>query len=324
MNFKSSILQHFSSDPSNWSGVSFRKQLSDIADSMISGEMIAVVGDPGCGKKTIVNHIAKSCANHNKTSMDKHHVVYVQSMDKERIRVGQIANAMIYDLSDETPRRDPEARTRQLAKILGRIVISNREKVTVVIEQAHRLHANTIRAIKELRELKFLGYMDLFGVVMIGHRPLKAKIESLEDVVLRCEMQILDEAHGWMTGNDRLEYLKDRWGNLLTASMRKQIAIKHKTPLAMDRAIYDTMKAVYIRGDHEFKELDFMLDLKEVVQQSGISYQIIADSTPSKLSKATIAQVVNKQYNGKENITREVQETIARLTDGQRDFREAV
>ena len=314
MKFKRRILENFGCEPEFWMGSGFEKLARDVHDAMRDGEFLALVGAPGCGKKTVVNRVCMDIDAANRRGLEPvHHIVYVQSMDKERIRIGQIANALIYDLSDERPKRDPEARTRQLARILGRAVVANQEKVTVIIEQAHRMHANTIRAIKELRELKFLGVMDLFGVVLIGHRPLKGKIESLDDVVLRAEIELMDEAHGWMNYSERTDYLEKVFGDVLTATMREQIALTCKTPLAMDRMIYDRMKAVYIRGDRAFTDADFMLDLKTLIEKSGLSYQKIADATPRKLSKATVGQVVNGKYDNPE-VVAEVQRTIAQMT----------
>ena len=316
MKFKRRILENVGCQPEVWRGKSFRKLARDVRDAMNDDEFLALVGKPGCGKKTVVNAVCMEIEEENKRGLKPfHHIVHVQSMDKERIRIGQIANAIIFDMSDERPRRDPEARTRQLARILGRAVVGNGEKVTVIVGQAHRLHPNTIRAIKELRELTFLGRMDLFGVVLIGHPPLKGRIENLNDVILRVEIEVMDEAHGWMSGAERREYLKTVFGGILTPSMREQISMSCNTPLEMDRLIYNKMKEVFLRGSDHFEEADFMLELKTVIEKSGLSYDKIARATPRGLSKATVGQVVNGKYDNPEVIA-EVRATIARLTAG--------
>lgn len=327
MKFKSRILNHFECQPDFWQGTAFRKAARDINDAMADGEFIAMIGDPGCGKKTVLNSVCDIIENMNKRSTQKHHIIEVQSIDKERIRIRQIANAIVYQLGNnpsaddergESPKRDLEALARQTARLLGKAVVSNKEKVTVIIYQAHNLHGNTIRAIKELRELKFLGVMELFGVVLIGHRPLKGKIESLEDVVLRTEMLVLDEAHGWMDGTHRLEYLKDRFGELLNPAMRRQIAIACKTPLAMDRLVYEKMKEVYTRGEKEFKESDFLMNLQDLLDNSKISLQKVANETPSKLSKSTVARIVSGDLKDfKPETIDEVKKTIADITSRQ-------
>jgi len=314
MRFKQRILNHFDIEPGFYQGPAFKKLFSNIYDSMKGDEFITLIGGPGCGKKTVVNSVWQQIEKENELGNRKHHhIVYIHAQDKQKIRINQIINAMIYDLSSENPTRDPELKARHLARILGNITHTRKEKVTVIIEQAHQLHGNTIRALKELRELKFLGNLDMFGIVLIGHKPLKDKIERLDDVVLRVEMEEMTEATGWMNYDERLDYLKARFGALLTGKMREQIALAYKTPLSMDRLIYEKMKEVYERGDNAFKEADFMLDLRTIVQSCNLSYQIIADATPNKVSKTAVGLVINGKYDNQAVID-EVTQTIAELT----------
>ena len=122
-----------------------------------SNAMISIVGDRGCGKSISALQ-----------AIDELRVrtVFVRSADKTRLLISDIEQAMILDLSEEKPKRGREIRARQLRRVIGEA--SRRQKVAVVIEEGHRLHSQTLRAIKTLRELDWMGKRQLFSVILIG------------------------------------------------------------------------------------------------------------------------------------------------------------
>lgn len=122
-----------------------------------SNAMVSIVGDRGAGKTRAVTDALKKM---------KISEVRVRASDKNRTLISDIEQAMIFDLSDETPKRGREIRSRQLRRILGEA--STKQAVVVVIEEAHRLHGMTLRSIKTLRELDWMGETELFTCVLLG------------------------------------------------------------------------------------------------------------------------------------------------------------
>lgn len=119
--------------------------------------MVSIVGHRGIGKTRAVNAALKDLGARQVT---------VRSADKTRVLISDIEQAMILDLSEEHPRRGREIRARQLRRVLGEA--SRKQPVVVVIEEGHRLHGQTLRALKTLRELDWMGESELFTVVLVG------------------------------------------------------------------------------------------------------------------------------------------------------------
>lgn len=324
MKFKTKIMQHFNiAEPGFYQGRAFDRVAEDVREAIDDDLFLAIVGNPGSGKKTIVSKVVRDLTEENKASSRPHHIIYLKINDDTKITIAQVVNEMILELSfeAEAPKRDFYARKRQLAALLGRAVVRQKGKVTLIIEQAQHLHGNTIRALKELREINFLDQMELFGIILTGHFSLKGKIEMIEDVAPRVEIDALDEASGWMTETERLQYLKQRWGDCLNETMREQIVTHYKTPLALDVVVYNKMKDVYRRGDSAFGERDF-LPLKVLLEQHPVSYQKIAESTPNKVSKSTVARIVNGDTGSFDPATiSEVENTVADLIGKMTDLK---
>jgi len=142
-----------------------------------SNAMISIVGDRGAGKTRAVTDALKKM---------KISEVRVRATDKNRTLISDIEQAMIFDLSDETPRRGREIRSRQLRRILGEA--STKQAVVVVIEEAHRLHGMTLRSIKSLRELDWMGETELFACILLGqsdpmNKPGVAEVRLRADTV---------------------------------------------------------------------------------------------------------------------------------------------
>ena len=122
-----------------------------------SRAMVSIVGPRGMGKSRAVTG-----------ALDKIgcRVVLVEKSDKERVSISDIEQAIILDLSDEAPKRGGEIRARQLRRIVGEP--SRKQQIVVVIEEAQRLHGSTLRSLKTLREIRWMGESELFTVILIG------------------------------------------------------------------------------------------------------------------------------------------------------------
>lgn len=144
-----------------------------IAAAADAQAMVRICGARGAGKSRAVRHeLAK------RPGLP---VVEPLRLDRERLHLGDVQHAIVRDLSDEPPRRSGEARSGQVRRILG--TVSGRAPV-LVIDDAHVLHAATVRGLKRLRELGHRGAASLIGIVLIGQSDPAA---SIPEVALRSD-----------------------------------------------------------------------------------------------------------------------------------------
>ena len=131
-----------------------------LALAVNSHAMVCIVGVRGIGKSLTV------AAALNKIGVRK---ITLHRSEKERCTIADIERAIILDLCEEAPRGGGETRTRQVRRIVGE-ASSCRDKrpIVVVIEEAQRLHSNTLKSLKTLREIEWAGNRELFSVVLIS------------------------------------------------------------------------------------------------------------------------------------------------------------
>jgi type II secretory pathway predicted ATPase ExeA len=134
--------------------------------------------------------------------------VRILTPDKSRTTASDIQEALLIELAPgERVRQDREVRVRQLRRILGEA--SKRESVVVVIDEAHRLHGNTLRSLKNLRELDWMGETHLFTAVLVGQSDSTQNI-GLAEVRLRTDVVHM---HG-LTGAEITEYVGNTVGSV--------------------------------------------------------------------------------------------------------------
>ena len=176
------------------------QRIARILSMAVSGHaMVSIVGGRGCGKTRAINTALKK--------MDIRQVV-VRSADKSRLLISDIEQAMIFDLSDETPKRGREIRARQLRRILGEA--SQKQDVGVIIEEGHRLHGMTLRALKTLREMDWMGKTDLFSIILIGQSDPMHK-RGVSEVRLRSDAVYMQG----LTTDEIGRYINDTVGNIV-------------------------------------------------------------------------------------------------------------
>lgn len=166
-----------------------------------SKAMVSVVASWGFGKTSALEIAFRE--------MDAH-VCRLITPDKERVVVSDIEKALILGLSNESCKRTKEVRARQIRRILGE---ASREKpVILILEEAHRMHGQTLRALKTFREMEWMGQTPLFTVVMIGqYDPMRKKY--VDEVRLRS-----DTVHmKGLTDSEVREYIKNTVGKSFEA-----------------------------------------------------------------------------------------------------------
>jgi type II secretory pathway predicted ATPase ExeA len=161
-----------------------------------SRAMVSIVGERGIGKTKAV-----------KAALDKMKVrkVNVEKFDKESLTIGDIRTAMITDLAPGTQiKRGGEVSSRQLRRIVGEAATGEGKKrpIVVIIEEAQRLHPNTLRSLKSLREMEWAGESELFTVLLLAqsdpmNRPGVSEVRLRSDIVHMKGLSA-DEAAGYV------------------------------------------------------------------------------------------------------------------------------
>lgn len=290
-------------------GKTFINFAKDIADDILDNRMIGIVGKWGMGKTLLFNEVKRVLKHKPDNNVD---FVRIVNEDKAGIRIGGVITAMLLDLlsqpGDSQPsepvRRDVEARSRQLQRILGERVVVEKRKVVVFIENAHMMHPNTIRAIKNLRELDFNGEYPLFSVVLIGHPQLGEKMDAYGEVRCRTTRYDLNEVNGWMTFRDRIELLKAVYGaTAVTPKVREIVATLYKSPLAMCYTINGKMDDLAKIGadtltedafdlspyDYYYALKDDGVTMPDIARESGVAvgtvHNVISGAAPAMKDK---------------------------------------
>ena len=170
---------HFKLPANPWAQLNLKTADSSRVQTMVRAavetqELVSILGPRGSGKTRAVR---RALAQHPGAR-----TVEPLRLTRERLHMGDIETAIVRDLSDETPRRSGEARSHQVRRILGEA--GQHAPVVLVIDDAHVLHRQTVRALKRLRELEWLRRSPLLGVVLIGQRD---PTHAVDEVRLRSD-----------------------------------------------------------------------------------------------------------------------------------------
>lgn len=290
-----------------YSGPAHKRALEDIADAIQNRQMLAIIGDFGAGKTELVDMAVRAATK------DGTRIVWISTPDKERLRIPTILWQMVTDITEgnEPPKRGSGALSHQLRRILGETVIAGGQEVCVIIENAHRMHPNTLMAIKDLSELRYNGVRPLFSLLYIGHKKLGARLSAYGEVDHRTQRLFLDEAHGWMTPAERIDYLTARFGPAIKPSTRRRIAALHTRPLLMDRAVERYLTEAHAAGYTVLDERivqPSLAEIKTALGEQHASHQRIADAAAragaGAISRGTVSDVVNGKNTSTENVSK--------------------
>lgn len=301
-----------------YNGEPFKNAVQDIKNAVKNNTMLAICAAVGAGK----TELFKAADGDLSALPDRApQMVYIRNYFKEKLNIGSILNAIIEDISGESPRRDLEARSRQVVRLLGEFVTQNKRQICIVIEEAHRVHSNTLRAIKELREAQFAGISPLFSVILIGHPQLKTKLRERNEVFWRAQTLELTEANGWMSYTERLRYIRAVYGEALDSTARERVALLCKQPLEMDFYIENKMAEAYKAGYTQLTGETVEMTIREKYERLRTSYQEIAKETADigqRLGKTTVSEVVHGSNKIEKNV-KAVDEALNRLAAKKRE-----
>ncbi|WP_417581526.1 ExeA family protein [Nitrincola sp.] len=162
----------------------YRYVLGSMRQAAQAQGIVAVVADSGAGKTTMRRLLMDELRRDGKVS-----VIMPTIIDKSRVTAAGLCEAIIADVSDETPKRSMEAKARQVERLL-RDASRSGQKHVMVIEEAHDLTIPTLRYLKRFWELED-GFTKLLGIVLIGQTELGLKLQEhrnsqARELIRRC------------------------------------------------------------------------------------------------------------------------------------------
>ncbi|HTV46140.1 MAG TPA: AAA family ATPase [Stellaceae bacterium] len=131
----------------------------------MTGRIAVIAGLVGSGKTVLLRRIEEELVRQK--------VVVAQSLavDKERTTLATLIEALFYDLSSEKEVKIPkhgEKRERELRELVRK----QRRPIALIVDEAHDLHANTLKGLKRLMEVVANGGGTL-SIILSGHPKLR-------------------------------------------------------------------------------------------------------------------------------------------------------
>ncbi len=158
------------------------------------GGFLAVSGESGSGKTTLRRDLIDRINRENTpVIVIEPYVLAMEDNDVKgkTLKASNIAEAIVNTLAPlENLKRSPEARFRQLHKILKDSSRAGYQHV-LIIEEAHSLPLPTLKHLKRFFELED-GFKKLLSIILIGQPELELKLsernQEVREVVQRCEV----------------------------------------------------------------------------------------------------------------------------------------
>jgi type II secretory pathway predicted ATPase ExeA len=147
-------------------------------DAANHGGFVAVVGEVGSGKSVMRRKVIEQLQREGNTL-----VIYPQMIDKTKVSVSSLCDAIVMDISSEPPKKGPENKSRQVQRLLLDRLKSN-YRSCLILEEAHDLTVPTLKHLKRFYELED-GYRKLLGIILIGQPELKEKFNEPRNVGMR-------------------------------------------------------------------------------------------------------------------------------------------
>lgn len=246
--------------------------------------LLLLSGPPGAGK---TESLKRALAQAGKSAA----IVSPLATEKERLTIGAIENALVYDLSEEGPARSLEVRARQARRLLGEAAVGQEREVVLVLDDAHVLHPSTLRALKRLREWTWAGRSPLLTIVLVAHMDLMSR-RGVADVWLRTD---LSEMEGLSTAEAR-ELLAAAVGRYFEADALDRLAEGAQPwPLELRKAAYAAMGVAARDGHRRVTAEDVVgagvCGLGELLRRRGIT--VNAAARLAEVPKSTLHDVVS-------------------------------
>lgn len=251
--------------------------------------MVQIVGPTGAGKSTAV----WSALSRAGLDLDAD-VIQVARLDRRRATIADVVSAIYRTLGQPRPTRG-EDRDAQLRQVLGQAAATRRpgvgrRRLVLVLDNLHHVHHATRSALKDLRELAWLGRAPLLGVILLSQRDMLhacAEIRERSDTYL-------------MTGpsaEDAEAAMAEVLGARIAADARAAIAARVST---WNRLIWDVDQALSLAqaAGHHCIEIDDALravgaDLADLIRRSDRTQADIARMLG--VSQTSVSRAVSGQ-----------------------------
>lgn len=272
-----------------------------ISMAVESRAMVSIVAERGSGKTSAL-----------KLALDEMDVRVVRlfTPDKERVLVGDIERALVVELSQENVARSREIRARQLKRILGEA--SRQRQVVLILEEAHRIHGQTLRSLKTMREMEWMGVYPLFTVVMVGqYDPMRKR--GVDEVRLRTDTvhmkgMTASEIRGYISATVGKFFEEDAIEALSRIGGRNFLELQERLVTLMERALCIGQKKVTAMEVFEV----YGGGLKEVMKRVNVGLPELEKETG--LSKSTLSLITNdKQGTLTDEKASDVRQAVAEV-----------
>jgi len=167
-----------------------------LAMAVESRAMVSIVGERGCGKSEAVRATLK------RQSLSE---VWVKRVDQENLTIADVKTAIIMGLSDENVKRGGIVSSAQLRRIVGEA--SRKQQIVVIVEEAQRLHKNTLRSLKTLREMEWMGETELFTIILVAQSDPMNRA-GVSEVRLRSDLVRMQG----LSANEAAHYVRETIG----------------------------------------------------------------------------------------------------------------
>jgi type II secretory pathway predicted ATPase ExeA len=253
--------------------------------AIASKSMISIVGDYGYGKS---NCLKLAFRDITATRIE------ITCPDKEHLKIGEIELSMMLTLTKETKKQSKIIRSEQLRRIIGQA--AKEKPVVLVLEEAHRLHGQTLRSLKSLREMEWMGHSPLFTIIMLAqYNPMRKP--GVDEVRLRTDTINLKG----LTGSEIKTYIKTTVGRYFDTEAIDAITELEnaRNYLELRAMLVDLMAKALQNGSKNVTCLDvFELyggGLAQVIKRAGITQSEIEKETG--INKTSLSLVLNNKPN---------------------------
>lgn len=257
----------------------------EIQQAIETDGFVALVADYGAGKTHLMRRV--------KQLLEGQPVAVVQSVDlsDRTVTIASILRDVILALGEE-PKRSSSALSHQAVRLLGQAVKTQRRKVCLVVDDAHRLHGETLSALKRLRERDFAGIAPLLSVVLLGHPSLADTLARRNEIGWRCDVLPLDEDHGWMTPPERVRYLECVFGDRIEPKTRSRIAAQHRLPEQMNQFVRQALRDARRAGIDVLDERTVRPTLAEQKEALGTAASVRKVAREAGLPPTTVQEAL--------------------------------
>lgn len=264
------------------------KRIGQVVNMAVSGRaMVSVIGERGIGKSNAVR-----AALNNRSDLK---LVCPYASDVNKLLISDIEQAIILDLSNEKPKRGKEVRARQLRWVLGGA--SNRANVVLLIEEAHHLHGMTLRSLKRIREIVWMGNADLLTVILVGQSDPMSQ-PGVSEVRLRSDSVHMEglshsEAEFFVEHTVGAAFEKEAITELCRVSGSHNYEdLKALIYAAMQKALFAGRKRV---TPDDIADRPSVRNLEDLRKRAGISEAELSKQTG--IPQKTVSKLINSPDN---------------------------